>query len=144
MISLSLAQRRFCVSAPRNPKSQKDARPFLFPVGAVAMNIPHYPEIVIHPIDFSTIEHKLDFSSPVKPGPNPGNPRYHRPIHHRHAASIHRLYQVQRPGPCDFTDGEASEGVILFPFSSYNWQNPNNTGMSHSTWTNKNRTCLPL
>lgn len=42
----------------------------------VAMNIPHYLEIVTHPMDFSTIELKLNFSNPAKPDPSPENPRY--------------------------------------------------------------------
>ena len=74
--SLSPAQHKFCVSTLRNLKKSKDARPFLSPVDVVAMNIPHYPEIVTHPMDFSTIERKLNFSSPAKPDPNPENPRY--------------------------------------------------------------------
>ena len=75
-ISLSPAQHKFCLSTLRNLKKSKDARPFLFPVDVVAMNIPHYPEIVTHPMDFSTIEQKLNFSNPAKPDPNPENPRY--------------------------------------------------------------------
>ena len=75
-ISLSPAQHKFCVSTLRNLKKSKDARPFLFPVDVVALNIPHYPEIVTHPMDFSTIERKLSFSSPAEPDPNPENPRY--------------------------------------------------------------------
>jgi len=74
--SLSPAQHKFCVSTLRNLKKSKDARPFLSPVDVVAMNIPHYPEIVTHPMDFSTIERKLNFSNPTKPDPNPENPRY--------------------------------------------------------------------
>ena len=64
------------MSTLRNLKKSKDARPFLFPVDVVAMNIPHYPEIVTHPMDFASIERKLNFSNPAKPDPNPENPRY--------------------------------------------------------------------
>jgi bromodomain-containing factor 1 len=48
----------------------------LVPVDIVAMNIPHYPEIVTHPMDFSTIEEKLNSSNPTKPDPNLEKPRY--------------------------------------------------------------------
>jgi len=54
----------------------KDPQPFLSPVGVVAMNIPHHPEIVTHLMDFSTIERKPNFSNPTKPDPNSENPRY--------------------------------------------------------------------
>lgn len=74
--SLTQAQHKFCISTLRNLKKSKDARPFLYPVDIVAMNIPHYPEIITHPMDFSTIEDKLNSSSPTKPDPNPGKPRY--------------------------------------------------------------------
>jgi hypothetical protein len=40
------------------------------------MNIPHYPEIVTHPMDFSTIELKLNSSNPTKPDLNPENSRH--------------------------------------------------------------------
>ena len=61
-INASATQVQF-VNAPKS----KDARPFLYPVDIVAMNIPHYPEIITHPMDFSTIEEKLNSSNPVKP-----------------------------------------------------------------------------
>jgi hypothetical protein len=74
--SLSAAQYKFCMSTLKNLKKSKDARPFLVPVDIVTMNIPHYPEIVTHPMDFSTIEVKLNSSNPTKPDLNPENPRY--------------------------------------------------------------------
>jgi hypothetical protein len=58
-------------------KKQKDAIPFNVPVDPVALNIPHYPSIIKNPMDFSTIERKLNSSNPVKPDPNPSNPRYY-------------------------------------------------------------------
>ena len=54
----------------------KDAGPFLNPVDPVALGIPHYPQIIKRPMDFSTIERKLAASNPAKPDPNPSNPRY--------------------------------------------------------------------
>jgi bromodomain-containing factor 1 len=50
--------------------------PFLRPVDPQALNIPHYPTIIKTPMDFSTIERKLNSSNPTKPDPNPDNPRY--------------------------------------------------------------------
>jgi len=75
--SLTQAQHKFCLSTLRNLKKSKDARPFMYPVDIVAMNIPHYPEIVTHPMDLSTIEDKLNSSNPAKPDPNPEKPRYY-------------------------------------------------------------------
>jgi bromodomain-containing factor 1 len=60
----------------RSLKKLKDAAPFLRPVDPVALNIPHYPQIIQHPMDFSTIDRKLTASNPAKPDPNPENPRY--------------------------------------------------------------------
>ncbi|ESK98428.1 transcription regulator [Moniliophthora roreri MCA 2997] len=74
--SLNVQQYRFCQSTIRTLKKMKDAGPFLRPVDPVALNIPHYPSIVKHPMDFSTIERKLTASNPAKPDPNPANPRY--------------------------------------------------------------------
>jgi hypothetical protein len=74
--SLTQAQHKFCLSTLRNLKKSKDARPFLFPVDVVAMNIPHYPEIITHPMDFKTIEEKLENSVLGKEVPKPDQPRY--------------------------------------------------------------------
>jgi bromodomain-containing factor 1 len=74
--SLSPAQYKFCISALRNMRKSKDARPFLAPMDIVATNIPHYPEIVTHPMDFLANGEKLNSSNPTKPDPNPEKPRY--------------------------------------------------------------------
>ncbi len=55
----------------------KAAAPFLHPVDPIALGIPHYPSVIKHPMDFSTLERKLQASSPTKPDSNPVNPRYH-------------------------------------------------------------------
>lgn len=73
---MSVAQYRFCLSTIRSLKRMKAAGPFLYPVDPVALNIPHYPSVIKHPMDFSTVERKLNSSNPVKPDPNPVNPRY--------------------------------------------------------------------
>ncbi|RXW24743.1 hypothetical protein EST38_g1124 [Candolleomyces aberdarensis] len=75
--TFSIAQFKFCQSCIRSLKKLKDAVPFLKPVDTVALNIPHYNSIVKHPMDFSTIERKLNSSNPAKPDPNPQNPRYY-------------------------------------------------------------------
>ncbi|EFI28580.1 bromodomain-containing protein [Coprinopsis cinerea okayama7 len=74
--TMSLAQWKYCGSCIRSLKKLKDSIPFLKPVDPVQLNIPHYPSIIKHPMDFSTIERKLNSSNPVKPDPNPDNPRY--------------------------------------------------------------------
>ncbi|KAF9480452.1 Bromodomain-containing protein [Pholiota conissans] len=76
-VTLSTPQYRFLASTVRTLKKLKDSGPFLRPVDPIALNIPHYPSIVKTPMDFSTIERKLNSSNPAKPDPNPYNPRYH-------------------------------------------------------------------
>ena len=75
--TLSVAQHRFCMSTIRSLKKMKASVPFLKPVDPVALNIPHYPDVIKHPMDFSTVERKLASSNPAKPDPNPANPCYY-------------------------------------------------------------------
>jgi hypothetical protein len=75
--TLSTAQFRFAQGTLRTLKKLKDAAPFLRPVDPIALNIPHYPNIIKTPMDFSTIERKLASSNPAKPDSNPQNPRYY-------------------------------------------------------------------
>ena len=74
--TLSVSQHKFALSTIRTLKKMKDATPFRFPVDPEALKIPHYLQIIKHPMDFSTIERKLLASNPAKPDPNPANPRY--------------------------------------------------------------------
>jgi bromodomain-containing factor 1 len=74
--TLSVSQNKFALSTIRTLKKLKDATPFRFPVDPEALKIPHYLQVIKHPMDFSTIERKLLASNPVKPDPNPTNPRY--------------------------------------------------------------------
>ena len=74
--TLTPSQFRFCISTVRNLRKSKDAVPYLAPVDPVALNIPHYFSIIKHPMDFQTIDRKLSSSNPLKPDPNPNNPRY--------------------------------------------------------------------
>ncbi|CAA7264706.1 unnamed protein product [Cyclocybe aegerita] len=74
--SLTLNQWRFCQSTVKSLKKMKDAGPFMRPVDPIGLNIPHYPSIIKNPMDFSTVERKLNSSNPQKPDTNPQNPRY--------------------------------------------------------------------
>lgn len=65
------------MSTVRTLKKMKDAGPFLQPVDPILLNIPHYPSIIKNPMDFSTVERKLQASNPVKPDSNLVNPRYY-------------------------------------------------------------------
>lgn len=72
---LTPTQHKFCVSTVRTLKRMKDAVPFLRPVDPLVLNIPHYPVVIKRPMDFSTIETKLQHSNPSKT-PEPLQPRY--------------------------------------------------------------------
>lgn len=52
-------QNKFALSIVRTLRKSKDAIPFLVPVDPVALNIPHYPQIITNPMDLSTVEKKL-------------------------------------------------------------------------------------
>ncbi|KAG9101496.1 hypothetical protein FS749_006399 [Ceratobasidium sp. UAMH 11750] len=69
-------QHKFCFSTVRTLKRLKDAAPFLRPVAPAALNIPHYPLIIKRPMDFSTVETRLQNSNPNKPPVDPLAPRY--------------------------------------------------------------------
>ncbi|KZW02524.1 Bromodomain-containing protein [Exidia glandulosa HHB12029] len=64
-------------STIRTLKRMKEAVPFLHPVDPIALNIPHYPAIISHPMDLGTVERKIQASTPTKPEPNPPFGRYH-------------------------------------------------------------------
>ena len=58
------------LSTIRTLKRMKGATPFRFPVNPEALKMPYYPQIIKHPMDFSTIERKLLASNSAQPGPN--------------------------------------------------------------------------
>lgn len=64
------------MSTLRALKKMKTSGPFLYPVDPVALKIPHYLSVIKHPMDFSTVERKLQASNPAKPDTNSTNPRY--------------------------------------------------------------------
>ncbi|KAF8529475.1 Bromodomain-containing protein [Gautieria morchelliformis] len=74
--TFSQQQYKFCLSTVRQLKKGKDAVPFLHPVDHIALGIPHYVNVIKHPMDLSTVERKVQSSNPAKPDPNLANPRY--------------------------------------------------------------------
>ena len=66
--TLSLEQWRFCMSTLRVLTKRRDARHFLEPVDVEEWGIPHYPDIIRRPMDFSIVERKLMHSDPSKLG----------------------------------------------------------------------------
>lgn len=55
---LTSAQHKFLMDRLRGAKKTKPAAPFLHPVDPVALNIPHYPQIVTQPMDLGSMEQK--------------------------------------------------------------------------------------
>ncbi|PIL29378.1 hypothetical protein GSI_09430 [Ganoderma sinense ZZ0214-1] len=76
--TFSAAQWCFSSSIIRTLRRMKTAGPFLNPVDPLELGIPHYPQVIERPMDFSTIERKLAASYPSKPDPNPTYARYYR------------------------------------------------------------------
>ncbi|PIL29377.1 hypothetical protein GSI_09429 [Ganoderma sinense ZZ0214-1] len=76
--TFSAAQWCFSSSIIRTLRRMKTAGPFLNPVDPLELGIPHYPQVIERPMDFSTIERKLAASNPSKPDPNPTYARYYR------------------------------------------------------------------
>ncbi|KAI0314993.1 Bromodomain-containing protein, partial [Amylostereum chailletii] len=74
--TLSIAQHKFATSTVRTLKKLKDANPFKAPVDPIALNIPHYFQVIKSPMDLSTVEKKLTASNPARPDTNPLAPRY--------------------------------------------------------------------
>ncbi|KAK0610302.1 Bromodomain-containing factor 1 [Lasiodiplodia hormozganensis] len=56
--ALTPAQHKFLMDRLRGAKKTKPAVPFLQPVDPVALNIPHYPQIITRPMDLSSLETK--------------------------------------------------------------------------------------
>jgi hypothetical protein len=75
----TVQQWKFCNSVLKNTKKLKDAAPFLHPVDPIALNIPHYPTIIKHPMDLGTVDRKLQAGNPQKPETNPEIPLYTTP-----------------------------------------------------------------
>ncbi|KAH7046556.1 hypothetical protein B0J12DRAFT_576377 [Macrophomina phaseolina] len=55
---MTSAQHKFLMDRLRGAKKTKPAAAFLHPVDPVALNIPHYPQVITNPMDLSTLEAK--------------------------------------------------------------------------------------
>lgn len=53
-------QLKYALSTVKQLKKSRDASAFLLPVDPVALNIPHYPSVITHPMDLGTVEKKLN------------------------------------------------------------------------------------
>lgn len=56
---ITKVQHKFLLKGIQSLKRMHDARFYREPVDPIKMNIPHYPSIITHPMDLSTIEKKL-------------------------------------------------------------------------------------
>lgn len=59
-IPISKEQWQWCSTTLKNLKKNKSAGPFLEPVDIVKFNIPHYPDIIKHPMDLGTVQAKVN------------------------------------------------------------------------------------
>ncbi|EAW10502.1 putative transcription regulator BDF1 [Aspergillus clavatus NRRL 1] len=57
--AMTKVQHKFLLKGIQSLKRMNDARFFREPVDPIKMNIPHYPQIIKHPMDLGTIERKL-------------------------------------------------------------------------------------
>jgi bromodomain-containing factor 1 len=73
-LPLSHAQQKFFLSLCRQLKKLPQAYAFSLPVDPIALGIPHYHQIITHPMDLSTIETKLQASGPKGKGKKGGVP----------------------------------------------------------------------
>ncbi|EMR11523.1 hypothetical protein PNEG_00534 [Pneumocystis murina B123] len=58
-VEMTKEQYKYALSMLRQLRRNKDARPFNQPVDPIKLNIPSYPTIITHPMDFGTIDKKL-------------------------------------------------------------------------------------
>ena len=73
-LPLSHAQQKFFLGLCRQLKKLPQAYAFSSPVDPIALGIPHYHQIITHPMDLSTIEVKLQASGPKGKGKKGGVP----------------------------------------------------------------------
>ena len=65
---LSVAQQKFFLQTVRTLKKMREAFAFSAPVDPIALGIPHYFQIITHPMDLTTLEYKLQASGPKPKG----------------------------------------------------------------------------
>ncbi|KAG2173517.1 hypothetical protein INT44_007108 [Umbelopsis vinacea] len=58
--AMSKEQWQWCTATLKNLKKNKSAGPFLEPVDIVKFNIPHYPDLIKHPMDLGTVQAKVN------------------------------------------------------------------------------------
>lgn len=63
-------QIKACQNAIKGLKGRTDSGPFHFPVDPIALNIPHYTDIVTRPMDLGTIDIKLALTAAAQKGGN--------------------------------------------------------------------------
>ncbi|PWN49935.1 Bromodomain-containing protein, partial [Violaceomyces palustris] len=72
-IKITPAQIKFAQNSIKALKSRREAQPFLQPVDPIAQGVPHYPQVIAHPMDLGTVDIKLALTAlAVKPGGKPG------------------------------------------------------------------------
>jgi bromodomain-containing factor 1 len=65
---MSANQIKACQNAIKGLKGRTDSSPFHFPVDPVALNIPHYTQIIATPMDLGTIDIKLALTAAAQKG----------------------------------------------------------------------------
>ena len=66
--SMTHAQIKFCQNAIKSLKGRPEAGAFLAPVDPIALNIPHYPNIIQEPMDLGTIDIRLALTAAASKG----------------------------------------------------------------------------
>ncbi|WFC97360.1 hypothetical protein MYAM1_000070 [Malassezia yamatoensis] len=70
-IEMALPHVKYAQNTIRSLKSRREAAAFLQPVDPIALKIPHYTQMIRHPMDLGTIDQKLALTAfQLKGGPN--------------------------------------------------------------------------
>lgn len=67
---MTAAQIKFCQNAIKSLKGRPESPAFLQPVNPVALNIPHYPNVIAQPMDLGTVDIKLALTAAAQKGGN--------------------------------------------------------------------------
>ncbi|WFD39040.1 uncharacterized protein MJAP1_002010 [Malassezia japonica] len=71
-MEMAMPHVKYAQNTIRSLKSRREAAAFLQPVDPIALNIPHYTQIITHPMDLGTIDQKLALTAFHLKGP-PGS-----------------------------------------------------------------------